>query len=149
MSVVSRERGVLEAATQVLSHASGHVPACIAAHTIRWTVSARALGAVCPELIDTAPEREDATLELLIEIDAERFRACVSVRHQSRQTRLADIGGVVEHAMIGGCALVHLDSDELVATLRAQDGGLETLYARLPLLARMGIAGGRYELKGG
>lgn len=131
MSVLSRGQAALTASTT---------------HTIRWTVSARALGAVRPDLVGEAIDREDATLETSVEIGADGFHARVVVRHQARATTLEDIRGDVQRADAGGVALVHLDCEELVATLRPRGAEFETLYARLPLLARMGLAGGRYEL---
>ena len=69
------------------------------------------------------------------------------IRQGGRDAALEDIRGAVEHGSMGGCALVHLDAQELVATLRVRGAEVETLYARLPLLARLGVAGGRYELR--
>lgn len=132
----------------VLSRGQAATTAAIAgptAHTIFWTVSADALQAVRPELI--ADGRGDATLETRIEIGAERFHARVVVRHGGRDAALEDIRGAVEHGSAGGCTLVHLDGEELIATLRVRGSEVETLYARLPLLGRLGVAGGRYELR--
>jgi hypothetical protein len=134
----------------VLSRGQATATASIAgptSHTIVWTVSAHALRAVRPELI--AEGRGDASLETRIEIGGERFHAQVVVRHGGRDAELEDISGAVEHGSVGGCTLVHLDGEELVATLRVRGSEFETLYARLPLLARLGVAGGRYELRPG
>lgn len=139
MSILSRE------------HENIASPHGAAVHTIGWNVSARALAGVRPDVVAggaaTHLDREDATLETRVEIEGDRFHGAVVVRHAGRCTALDDIEGVVERSSVGEASLVHLDSDDLVATLRVGDGRFETLYARLPLLARLGLAGGRYELR--
>ncbi|HEX8877486.1 MAG TPA: hypothetical protein VF777_12115 [Phycisphaerales bacterium] len=143
MSILSRE------------HETIATPPGAAEHTIGWNVSARALAGVCPDVLAANPatnsgvnvDREDATLEILVEIDGERFHGAVLVRHAGRCAALDDVQGVVERSLVGEAALVHLDSRDLVATLRVRDVGFETMYARLPLLSRLGLAGGRYELR--
>lgn len=137
MSVVAREQ-------ERITPAEG---AAAQTRVIRWTVSARALGAVRPDVVGADCDREDATLDARIEIAESRFHGTVVAMHAGRVTEVQEIGGAVQHSTIAGHALVHLDSDDLVATLRVRGEEHETLYARLPLLARLGIAGGRYELR--
>jgi hypothetical protein len=127
------------------SEALHATPAIASTHTIRWTVSARALAAVRPDLVSDNP-RSDITLTVVTEVTDRGFSAAVSVHEDARTFVVESIRGSVERAAIGATELLHLDAPELVVTLRRKVDGYETLYARLPLLARWGIAGGRYEL---
>ena len=135
------------AVTSQSRHAAtrGVAPASLTRHNIRWTVSSRALAAVRPELVAVDP-RGDVALTVAVEISDRRFTATISTRSEARENVVETIEGGVEHSVVGGVELVHLDAPELVVTLRRGEAGAETLYARLPLLARWGIAGGRYEL---
>lgn len=120
-------------------------PSTTTTHTIRWTVSSRALAAVRPDLASDNP-RADVTLTVSAEITGRGFIATVAVLSDATTCVVESIRGEVEQTAIGAAELLHLDAPELVVTLRRTADGYETLYARLPLLARWGIAGGRYEL---
>ncbi len=120
-------------------------PSTATTHTIRWTVSSRALAAVRPDLASDNP-RADITLTVIAEMTDRGFTATVAVHSDARTCVVECIRGDVEQTAIGSIELLHLDAPELVVTLRRTADGYETLYARLPLLAHWGIAGGRYEL---
>lgn len=124
---------------------SGVAPASLTTHTIRWTVSSRALAAVRPDLVD-ADRREDVGMVVRIDIAQGVFHASVTIEIGDRSLAVESIRGHAERSHVGTCELLHLDSSELVVSLRRSADGYETLYARLPLLARWGIAGGRYKL---
>lgn len=127
------------------AQATRAMPSTSTTHTIRWTVSCRALAAVRPDLASDDP-RTDVALTVVADITDRGFTAAVAL-HSDAGTRVVEsIRGEVEHSTIGSIELLHLDAPELVVTLRRTADGYETLYARLPLLARWGIAGGRYEL---
>jgi hypothetical protein len=127
------------------SEAPRATPNISTTHTIRWTVSPRALAAVQPELVG-ADRREDVGMVVRIEIAESDFHASVAIEVGDRTHAVESIRGHAERSHVGACELLHLDSSELVVSLRRSADGYETLYARLPLLSRWGIAGGRYEL---
>ncbi|MBY0113477.1 MAG: hypothetical protein K2Y21_11685 [Phycisphaerales bacterium] len=112
-----------------------------------WNVSARALAAVRPELVGSRLDREDALLEVEVRITGTRFEATARITHDGSRRTLELEGGTAIHCSHAGVAMTHLDSGDLIATLRQRGGEHETLYARLPLLSRWGLAGGRYELR--
>lgn len=121
------------------------VDATPAALTIRWHVSPGALAAVRPDLV-RSDHKGDIVLEVRVGLSGDHFHAEVSALSNGRSCVVATIEGVAERGSTGPSTLLHLDAPELVATMRQTSRGFETLYARLPLLTRWGLAGGRYEL---
>lgn len=116
--------------------------------TIRWSVSRQALResnrAPAMALSEQGPE-----LELLWELGLESGRAQAALRDPATGAR-----GPLAHAAVRWTAdedLVHIEARDgadvlLLATVRVEGETPRVLYARSPLLATLGLGGGRYEV---
>lgn len=112
--------------------------------TVRWTIAADAL----PERFRPVATGQDAVLELSIESAGESTTADARLRAGGRE-RSIDLGprSTVAWRRDPDNGLEHIDMDGVAAITvrRSARGGVQLAYAASPLLARLGIAGGRYE----
>jgi len=109
---------------------------------LRWDVSTSAL-----ERMTEAPvvDRSASTTELALELTIRADASGESVLRAGRTELARESHGTGELLVVedAGRAMEHLDVPGVVScTLRAG----EVVYARAPILGRLGLPGGRYEI---
>jgi hypothetical protein len=113
----------------------------------RWSLSAPAAAAA--GLVPGGTR--EANLELLLDVTPRggSWRAAAvsaAIEHDGRLSPLESPSGSGAAVLDAETGLLHIDIDGFIhATLRGEEA---VLYARSPLLARLGLAGGRYERDG-
>ncbi|GEM_PF-4763843 len=107
---------------------------------VSWVISGEAAG---PAFRVVSPQAAEVELRWLIDVD--RGASTLIVADGSAEHRLA--AGTARVEWDGPTGLMHLHAaagqDELVATLRDES----VLYARTTVMERLGIPGGRYEVR--
>src|SRR5262245_7743045 len=123
-------------------------PASLESVTIRWSVSRQAIRASKrPRAI--AVSEQGPELELVWELGLESGQAEAVLRDPAANARETLAHGAVHWTTDDD--LVHIEARNgadmlLLATVRVEGGTPRVLYARSPLLAALGLGGGRYEV---